>query len=183
MATHVVIQDRQGDHTASVFLKESFRPVVLLWNYICIYQLVITDTTKNKMVRLKRAFNMMQGVTIRTKKDREVDVWVGVFKKAVALDSVNPKYDGYFYKEDLTIEDISIDEIRLDVRGETRQFILRFPSQQMKQEFCNNAVCKEGVRAPCPSPSSPSPSPSPSPPSTTPSPPKSSSSSLMSEKL
>jgi hypothetical protein len=101
---------------------------------------VITDTTKNKMVRLKRAFNMMQGVTIRTKKDREVDVWVGVFKKAVALDSVNPKYDGYFYKEDLTIEDISIDEIRLDVRGETRQFILRFPSQQMKQEFCNNAV-------------------------------------------
>jgi hypothetical protein len=144
---------------------------------------VITDTTKNKMVRLKRAFNMMQGVTIRTKKDREVDVWVGVFKKAVALDSVNPKYDGYFYKEDLTIEDISIDEIRLDVRGETRQFILRFPSQQMKQEFCNNAVCKEGVRAPCPSPSSPSPSPSPSPPSTTPSPPKSSSSSLMSEKL
>ncbi|CAH1377461.1 unnamed protein product [Tenebrio molitor] len=131
------------------------------------------------MVRLKRSFNMMQGVTIRTKKDREVDVWVGVFKTAVALNSVNPKYDGYFYKEDLTIEDISIDEIRLHVRGPTRQFILRFPSQQMKQEFCNNAVCKEGVRAPCPSPSSPSPSP----PSTTPSPPKSSSSSLMSEKL
>ncbi|KAJ3616760.1 hypothetical protein MTP99_013162 [Tenebrio molitor] len=37
MAKHVVIQDRQGDHTASVFLKESFRPVVLLWSYIRIY--------------------------------------------------------------------------------------------------------------------------------------------------
>lgn len=93
------------------------------------------------MVRLKRAFDMMQCVTIRTKKDREVDVRVVVLKRAVALESVNPKYDGYFDKKDLTIEDISIDEIRLDVRGETtRQFILRFPSKQMKQAFCNNAV-------------------------------------------
>jgi hypothetical protein len=49
MAKHVVIQDRQGDHTASVFLKESFRPVVLLWSYICIYvRLVLTDS--NTMV-------------------------------------------------------------------------------------------------------------------------------------
>jgi hypothetical protein len=30
MAKHVVIQDRQGDHTASVFLKEFFRLVVLI---------------------------------------------------------------------------------------------------------------------------------------------------------
>jgi hypothetical protein len=45
MAKHMVIQDQQGDHTASVFLKESFRPVVLLWSYICIYvRLVRTDT-------------------------------------------------------------------------------------------------------------------------------------------
>jgi hypothetical protein len=45
MAKHVVIQDRQGDHTASVILKESFRPVVLLWSYICIYvRLVLTDS-------------------------------------------------------------------------------------------------------------------------------------------
>jgi hypothetical protein len=44
MAKHVVIQDRQGYHTASVFLKESFRPVVLLWSYICVYvRLVLTD--------------------------------------------------------------------------------------------------------------------------------------------
>jgi hypothetical protein len=33
LAKHVVIQDQQGDHTASVFLKESFRPVVLLLSY------------------------------------------------------------------------------------------------------------------------------------------------------
>jgi hypothetical protein len=45
MAKHVVIQDRQGDHTASVFLKESFRPVILLWSYICIYvRLVLADS-------------------------------------------------------------------------------------------------------------------------------------------
>jgi hypothetical protein len=45
MAKHVVIQDRQGDHTATVFLKESFRLVVLLWSYICIYvRLVLTDS-------------------------------------------------------------------------------------------------------------------------------------------
>jgi hypothetical protein len=45
MTKHVVIQDRQGDHTASVFPKESFRPVVLLWSYICIYvRLVLTDS-------------------------------------------------------------------------------------------------------------------------------------------
>jgi hypothetical protein len=35
----------EGDHTASVFLKESFRPVVLLWSDICIYvRLVLTDS-------------------------------------------------------------------------------------------------------------------------------------------
>jgi hypothetical protein len=35
----------QGDHTASVFLKESFRPVGLLWSYICIYvRLVLADS-------------------------------------------------------------------------------------------------------------------------------------------
>jgi hypothetical protein len=34
---HVVIQERQGDYTVSVFLKESFRPVLLLWRYICVY--------------------------------------------------------------------------------------------------------------------------------------------------
>jgi hypothetical protein len=40
MAKHVVIQDRRGDHTASVF-----RPVVLLWSYIRIYvRLVLTDS-------------------------------------------------------------------------------------------------------------------------------------------
>jgi hypothetical protein len=45
MAKHVVFQDRQGDHTASVFLKESFRLVVLLWSYICIYvRLILTDS-------------------------------------------------------------------------------------------------------------------------------------------
>ncbi|KAJ3629983.1 hypothetical protein MTP99_014342 [Tenebrio molitor] len=45
MAKHVVIQDRQGDHTANVFLEESFRPVVLLWSYICTYvRLVLTDS-------------------------------------------------------------------------------------------------------------------------------------------
>jgi hypothetical protein len=37
MAKHMVIQDQQGDHTASVFLKESFRPVVLLWSYIYLH--------------------------------------------------------------------------------------------------------------------------------------------------
>jgi hypothetical protein len=51
MAKYVVIQDRQGDHTANVFLKESFRPVVLLWSYICIYvRLVLTDSnTKGQL--------------------------------------------------------------------------------------------------------------------------------------
>jgi hypothetical protein len=45
MAKHVVIQDRHGYHTASVFLKESVRLVVLLWRYICIYvRLVLTDS-------------------------------------------------------------------------------------------------------------------------------------------
>jgi hypothetical protein len=39
MAKDVVIQERQGDDTTRVFLKESFRPVVFLslWSYICVY--------------------------------------------------------------------------------------------------------------------------------------------------
>jgi hypothetical protein len=50
MEKHVVIQDRQDNHTASVFLKESFRPVALLWNYICIYvRLVLTDSMTDTM--------------------------------------------------------------------------------------------------------------------------------------
>jgi hypothetical protein len=58
MAKHVVIQDRQGDHTASVFLKESFRPVVLLWSYICIYvRLVLTDSNTMASPILPLDFN------------------------------------------------------------------------------------------------------------------------------
>jgi hypothetical protein len=41
----VVIQMRQGDYTASVFLKESFRPVVLLWSYINTMAFPILDLT------------------------------------------------------------------------------------------------------------------------------------------
>jgi hypothetical protein len=45
MEKHVVIQEPQGDYMASVFLKESSRPVVLLWSYISIYvRLVLTDS-------------------------------------------------------------------------------------------------------------------------------------------
>jgi hypothetical protein len=45
MAEHVVIQDRQGDYTTRVFLKKSFRPVVFLWSYICVYvRLVLTGS-------------------------------------------------------------------------------------------------------------------------------------------
>jgi hypothetical protein len=56
LAKHVVIQDQQGEHTASVFLKESSRPVVvLLLSYICIYvRLVLTDsnTTASPILHL-----------------------------------------------------------------------------------------------------------------------------------
>ncbi|KAJ3629917.1 hypothetical protein MTP99_014279 [Tenebrio molitor] len=45
MAKHVVIQERQCGYTTSVFLKESFRLVVLLWSYICVYvRLVLTGS-------------------------------------------------------------------------------------------------------------------------------------------
>jgi hypothetical protein len=68
MAKHVVIQDRQGDHTASVFLKESFRPVVLLWNYICIYvRLVLSDLTPLDFNFLGHTKDLVYEVEINTK--------------------------------------------------------------------------------------------------------------------
>jgi hypothetical protein len=40
---NVVIQERQGDYIVSVFLKESFRPILLLWRYICVYVRISDD--------------------------------------------------------------------------------------------------------------------------------------------
>ncbi|KAJ3616475.1 hypothetical protein MTP99_003082 [Tenebrio molitor] len=60
MAKHVVIQDRQGDHTASVFLKESFRPVVLLWSYICTLKI-----WKAKMNLLPHNLQLLGSIPLR----------------------------------------------------------------------------------------------------------------------
>ncbi|KAJ3617791.1 hypothetical protein MTP99_006885 [Tenebrio molitor] len=83
MAKHVVIQDRQVDHTASVFLKKSFRPVVLLWSYICIYvRLVLTgsSTMASPVLHLTaRDFNDAKYVTYEIHSTQGLLLFLSVF--------------------------------------------------------------------------------------------------------
>ncbi|KAJ3629822.1 hypothetical protein MTP99_014189 [Tenebrio molitor] len=44
MAKYVVIQDRQGDHTANVFLKGSFVPCTFVELHLIYVRLVLTDS-------------------------------------------------------------------------------------------------------------------------------------------
>jgi hypothetical protein len=112
MAKHVVIPDRQGNHTASVFLKESFRPVVLLWSYICIYgRLVDSNTMASPILHLTPLdFNfwghtkdLVYEVEINTKgqlQKRVTDVANQIRKNSEMLNSV---YENWYRRTQMCI--------------------------------------------------------------------------------
>nr|XP_008192302.1 PREDICTED: uncharacterized protein LOC103312705 [Tribolium castaneum] len=123
------------------------------------------------MVRLKRCSEMsvLKNITISVEGLPETEVWVALMKTAVAFNSLNPFYDGLYYKDKIAIKDIHRNQLSLQLSG-GRNVLLKFGSPGTMEEFCKNI----NYMAPCPSPVS---SPSPSPPKSTPflSPPSSSS--------
>ncbi|XP_044264686.1 inactive protein tyrosine kinase pTKL-like [Tribolium madens] len=119
------------------------------------------------MVRLKRCSEMsvLKNISMRMEGLPETEVWVALMKTAVSFNSLNSFYDGFYYKNDIGINNISRNQLSLRVSG-GRNVLLKFGSPGTMEEFCKSINYIEGIDAPCPSPVS---SPTPSPPESTPS--------------
>ncbi|RZC41164.1 hypothetical protein BDFB_014232 [Asbolus verrucosus] len=48
--------------------------------------------------------SVFQGLTIVGEGHQEAEVWVAVLKHAIAIDSNDPYYDGYFYEDTVKIQ-------------------------------------------------------------------------------
>jgi hypothetical protein len=60
------------------------------------------------MVRLKRLpeMSVLKNVTIRVEGSPETEVWVAILKTAVSFNSLNPFYDGFYYKNEIIINNM-----------------------------------------------------------------------------
>jgi hypothetical protein len=79
------------------------------------------------MVRLKRLpeMSVLKNVTIRVEGSPETEVWVAILKTAVSFNSLNPFYDGFYYKNEIIINNMDRNQLRLQLRV-GKHVILKF---------------------------------------------------------
>mgnify|MGYP005986011025 CR=1 FL=1 len=112
--------------------------------------------------RLKQSSNMsvFQGLTIVGEGHDEAEVWVAVLKHAIAIDSTDPYYDGYFYKDTVKIQNLGGSELHLELPSTfyryLKKFIVKFKSEVVKMEFLKLMTLRynDGLQPPTPSPPS-----------------------------
>jgi hypothetical protein len=108
------------------------------------------------MVRLKLTSKMsvLKDVTIKSKNQKEVEVWIAILKTGVCFNSEDDYHDGFYYKTDIVINQVHEDILQVCLRGR-RDVVLRFGSKNSRDVF-NKAVVgyTMGIEAPCPSPAS-----------------------------
>lgn len=92
-----------------------------------------------QMVRLKRCSEMsvLKNISMRMEGLPETEVWVALMKTAVSFNSLNSFYDGFYYKNDIGINNISRNQLSLRVSG-GRNVLLKFGSPGTMEEFCKN---------------------------------------------
>jgi hypothetical protein len=78
-----------------------------------------TTQQKNKMVRLKRAFeiSVLKNLTIRFNGYPETDCWVAILKTAVAFNSLKAAYDGFYYKNEVYVISCRNNKLDLQLTG------------------------------------------------------------------
>jgi hypothetical protein len=88
------------------------------------------------MVRLKRLeMSMLKNVTIKVEGLPETEVWVAVLKTAVFFNSLNPLYDGFYYKNEMVMSKMGKNQLRLELSG-AKGMIFKFGTQETMEEFC-----------------------------------------------
>jgi hypothetical protein len=55
----------------------------------------------------------------------ETEVWVAILKTAVAFNSLNPFYDGFYHKNEIVISNMDRNQLRLQLRV-GKHVILKF---------------------------------------------------------
>ncbi|KAJ3617825.1 hypothetical protein MTP99_006915 [Tenebrio molitor] len=50
--------------------------------------------------------SVLKNVTIRVEGSPETEVWVAILKTAVSFNSLNPFYDGFYYKNEIIINNM-----------------------------------------------------------------------------
>ncbi|CAH1365559.1 unnamed protein product, partial [Tenebrio molitor] len=98
-----------------------------------------SNKTKSKMVRLKRCSEMsvLKNISMRMEGLPETEVWVALMKTAVSFNSLNSFYDGFYYKNDIGINNTSRNQLSLRVSG-GRNVLLKFGSPGTMEEFCKS---------------------------------------------
>ncbi|CAH1382952.1 unnamed protein product [Tenebrio molitor] len=60
--------------------------------------------------------SVLKNVTIRVEGSPETEVWVAILKTAVSFNSLNPFYDGFYYKNEIVINNMDRNQLRLQLR-------------------------------------------------------------------
>ncbi|RZC37656.1 uncharacterized protein BDFB_014535 [Asbolus verrucosus] len=60
--------------------------------------------------------NVLKNVTLRVEDSAETEVWVAILKTAVSFNSLNPFYDGFYYKNEIVISNMDRNQLRLQLR-------------------------------------------------------------------
>jgi hypothetical protein len=69
--------------------------------------------------------SVLKNITIKPEGFPETEVWVAVLQTAVFFNSLNPMYDRFYYKNEMVISKMGINQLRLEVRG-VQSMILKF---------------------------------------------------------
>jgi hypothetical protein len=93
------------------------------------------------MVRLKLTSKMsvLKDVTIKSKNQKEVEVWIAILKTGVCFNSEDDYHDGFYYKTDIVINQVHEDILQVCLRGR-RDVVLRFGSENSRDVFYKAVV-------------------------------------------
>jgi hypothetical protein len=69
--------------------------------------------------------SVLKNITIKPEGFPETEVWVAVLQTAVFFNSLNLMYDRFYYKNEMVISKMGINQLRLEVRG-VQTMILKF---------------------------------------------------------
>jgi hypothetical protein len=69
--------------------------------------------------------SVLKNITIKPEGFPETEVWVAVLQTAVFFNSLNLMYDRFYYKNEMVISKMGINQLRLEVRG-VQSMILKF---------------------------------------------------------
>ena len=98
------------------------------------------DKGHNGQIKIIIDDEFLQGLTMRREGHAEVEAWLAVLKYAIAIDSADSYYDGFFYKDTVVVQDLGGSELRLELPFNSfnrcrRKLLVKFGSEVVKMQF------------------------------------------------